>query len=86
MLIHPLQSVLFRFSILRMFRLLRVFRPFRYNHTILLCVISLTLVRRVSHCVSTIEVMYLSVRRSQAALLAIAFFVVMILTVFSTLL
>ncbi|KAL0577505.1 hypothetical protein V5O48_004491 [Marasmius crinis-equi] len=43
---------------------------FRYNHTILL----------------TIEVMYLSVRRSQHALLAIGFFVVMILTVFSTLL
>jgi potassium voltage-gated channel Shal-related subfamily D protein 2 len=63
-------SVLFRFSILRMFRLLRVFRPFRYNNTILL----------------TIEVMYLSVRRSQHALLAISFFVVMILTVFSTLL
>jgi Ion transport protein len=32
------QSVLFRFSILRMFRLLRVFRPFRYNNTILLWV------------------------------------------------
>ncbi|KAF9442299.1 voltage-gated potassium channel [Macrolepiota fuliginosa MF-IS2] len=63
-------SILFRFSILRMFRLLRVFRPFRYNHTILL----------------TIEVMYLSVRRSQHALLAIGFFVIMILTVFSTLL
>ncbi|KAF9473491.1 voltage-gated potassium channel [Pholiota conissans] len=63
-------SVYFRFSILRMFRLLRVFRPFRYNHTILL----------------TIEVMYLSVRRSQHALFAIGFFVVMILTVFSTLL
>jgi len=53
-----------------MFRLLRVFRPFRYNHTILL----------------TIEVMFLSVRRSQHALLAIGFFVIMILTVFSTLL
>ncbi|KAF6745277.1 hypothetical protein DFP72DRAFT_1176408 [Ephemerocybe angulata] len=63
-------SVLFRFSILHMFRLLRVFRPFRYNHTILL----------------TIKVMYLSVRQSQHALLAIGFFVVMILTVFSTLL
>ncbi|KAF6750599.1 hypothetical protein DFP72DRAFT_1013319 [Ephemerocybe angulata] len=63
-------SVLFRFSILRMFRLLCVFRPFRYNHTILL----------------TIGVMYLSVRRSQHALLAIGFFVIMILTVFSTLL
>ncbi|KAJ3782490.1 hypothetical protein GGU11DRAFT_312701 [Lentinula aff. detonsa] len=63
-------AVFFRFSILRMFRLLRVFRPFRYNHTILL----------------TIEVMYLSVRRSQHALLAISFFVVMMLTIFSTLL
>ncbi|KIK70731.1 hypothetical protein GYMLUDRAFT_147931 [Collybiopsis luxurians FD-317 M1] len=63
-------AVFFRFSILRMFRLLRVFRPFRYNNTILL----------------TIEVMYLSVRRSQHALLAISFFVVMVLTIFSTLL
>jgi len=63
-------AVFFRFSILRMFRLLRVFRPFRYNNTILL----------------TIEVMYLSVRRSQHALLAIGFFVVMVLTIFSTLL
>jgi hypothetical protein len=53
-----------------MFRLLRVFRPFRYNHTILL----------------TIEVMFVSVRRSQHALLAIGFFVIMVLTVFSTLL
>jgi hypothetical protein len=35
---------------------------------------------------STIEVMYLSLRRSQHALLALSFFVVMILTVFSTLL
>ncbi|KAG6845816.1 hypothetical protein H0H93_016006, partial [Arthromyces matolae] len=34
----------------------------------------------------TIEVMYISVRRSQHALLAIGFFVIMILTVFSTLL
>ncbi|EKM79679.1 hypothetical protein AGABI1DRAFT_59386 [Agaricus bisporus var. burnettii JB137-S8] len=63
-------SILFRFSILRMFRLLRVFRPFRYSNTILL----------------TIEIMFLSVRRSQHALLAILFFVIMILTVFSTLL
>lgn len=70
LILHQDTSVLFRFSILRMFRLLRVFRPFRYNHTILL----------------TIEVMYLSVRRSQHALLALGFFVVMILTVFSTLL
>lgn len=63
-------SVLFRFSILRMFRLLRVFRPFRYNSTILL----------------TIEVMYLAVRRSHHALLALSFFIAMVLTVFSTLL
>ncbi|RDB21570.1 Potassium voltage-gated channel subfamily B member 2 [Hypsizygus marmoreus] len=69
-LLHQDTSVLFRFSILRMFRLLRVFKPFRYNNTILL----------------TIEVMYVSVRRSQHALLAIGFFVFMILTVFSTLL
>ncbi|KAJ7709548.1 hypothetical protein B0H17DRAFT_1028305 [Mycena rosella] len=63
-------SVFFRFSILRMFRLLRVFRPFRSNNTILL----------------TIEVMYVSVRQSQHALFALGFFVVMVLTVFSTLL
>ncbi|KAH9889956.1 voltage-gated potassium channel [Cubamyces lactineus] len=63
-------STLFRFTILRTFRLLRVFRPFRYNNTILL----------------TIEVMYLSFRRSQHALLALSFFVVMVLVVFSTLL
>ncbi len=35
---------------------------------------------------STIEVMYLSFRRSEHALLALAFFVVMVLIVFSTLL
>ncbi|KAF9264095.1 voltage-gated potassium channel [Marasmius fiardii PR-910] len=69
-LMHQDTAVFFRFSILRMFRLIRVFRPFRYNNTILL----------------TIEVMYLSVRRSQHALFAIAFFVIMILTIFSTLL
>ncbi|KAJ7775034.1 hypothetical protein B0H16DRAFT_1362395 [Mycena metata] len=67
-------SVFFRFSILRMFRLLRVFRPFlsrsRAQNTILL----------------TIEVMYISVRQSQHALFALGFFVVMVLTVFSTLL
>ncbi|KAH7909569.1 hypothetical protein BJ138DRAFT_1154962 [Hygrophoropsis aurantiaca] len=63
-------SVLFRFSILRMFRLLRVFRPFRYNSTILL----------------TIEVMYLAIRRSHHALLALSFFIAMMLVVFSTLL
>ncbi|KAJ8592075.1 voltage-gated potassium channel [Rhizopogon salebrosus TDB-379] len=63
-------SVLFRFSILRMFRLLRVFRPFRHNSSILL----------------TIEVMYLAIRRSHHALLALSFFIAMVLTVFSTLL
>ncbi|KAG6827037.1 hypothetical protein H0H92_013477 [Tricholoma furcatifolium] len=35
-MLHKDTSVLFRFSILRMFRLLRVFKPFRYNNTILL--------------------------------------------------
>ncbi|KZT38260.1 voltage-gated potassium channel [Sistotremastrum suecicum HHB10207 ss-3] len=59
----------FRFSILRTFRLLRVFRPFRYSSTILL----------------TIEVMFLSFKRSKDALLALAFFIVMALVVFSTL-
>ncbi|CAK5277657.1 unnamed protein product [Mycena citricolor] len=63
-------SVYFRFSILRMFRLLRVFRPYRSNHTVLL----------------TIEVIYIAVRQSQHALFAVGFFVVMALTVFSTLL
>ncbi|TDL21915.1 voltage-gated potassium channel [Rickenella mellea] len=63
-------SAIFRFSILRTFRLLRVFRSFRYNNTILL----------------TIEVMYLSFKRSKHALLALGFFVVMFLVVFSTLL
>ncbi|KZT67224.1 voltage-gated potassium channel [Daedalea quercina L-15889] len=70
LMLHQDTSTLFRFTILRTFRLLRVFRPFRYNNTILL----------------TIEVMYLSFRRSQHALLALAFFVVMVLVVFSTLL
>ncbi|KAI5118430.1 hypothetical protein M0805_009708 [Coniferiporia weirii] len=63
-------SVMFRFSILRTFRLLRVFRAFRTNNTITL----------------TIEVMYLSVKRSQHALLALGFFLVMFLVVFSTIL
>jgi len=63
-------STLFRFSILRTFRLLRVFRPFRYNNALLL----------------TIEVMYLSFRRSKDALLALGFFVLMVVIVFSTLL
>ena len=69
-----------------MFRLLRVFRPFRYNHTILLSVPLFFAFRYADVCFRTIEVMYLSVRRSQHALLAIGFFVIMILTVFSTLL
>ncbi|KAJ7632911.1 hypothetical protein FB45DRAFT_913855 [Roridomyces roridus] len=70
LILHQDTSVFFRFSILRMFRLLRVFRPFRSNNTVLL----------------TIEVMYLSVRRSQHALFALGFFVIMVLTIFSTLL
>jgi potassium voltage-gated channel Shal-related subfamily D protein 2 len=70
-----------------MFRLLRVFRPFRYNHTILLYAFTPSFTPLTSQFTNrTIEVMYLSVRRSQHALLAIGFFVVMILTVFSTLL
>ncbi|KAI6030617.1 hypothetical protein F5J12DRAFT_801813 [Pisolithus orientalis] len=69
-MLHQDTTVMFRFSILRMFRLLRVFRPFRYSSTILL----------------TIEVMYLAVRRSHHALLALSFFIAMVLTVFSTLL
>ena len=72
-----------------MFRLLRVFRPFRYNHTILLYVyFGLRTMRTFynEEQFRTIEVMFLSVRRSQHALLAIGFFVIMILTVFSTLL
>ncbi|EJD04663.1 voltage-gated potassium channel [Fomitiporia mediterranea MF3/22] len=63
-------SVMFRFSILRTFRLLRVFRAFRTNNTITL----------------TIEVMYLSVRHSQHALLALGFFLLMFLVIFSTIL
>lgn len=81
-----LQTVLFRFSILRMFRLLRVFKPFRYNNTILLCVLSSSDATWDLYSSRTIEVMYVSVRRSQHALLAIGFFVMMVLTVFSTLL
>ncbi|TBU61952.1 voltage-gated potassium channel [Dichomitus squalens] len=73
-------STLFRFTILRTFRLLRVFRPFRYNNTILLHKLT------ANTTFSTIEVMYLSFRRSQHALLALSFFVVMVLVVFSTLL
>jgi potassium voltage-gated channel Shal-related subfamily D member 2 len=81
------QSAFFRFSILRTFRLLRVFRPFRHNNTILLSVYSPLAIRVTDHMSnSTIEVMYVSVRRSRHALLAIGFFVSMVLTVFSTLL
>ncbi|KZV71563.1 voltage-gated potassium channel [Peniophora sp. CONT] len=68
--LHQDTSSLFRFSILRTFRLLRVFKAFRYNNVLLL----------------TIEVMFLSFRRSQHALLALGFFVGMVLIVFSTLL
>ncbi|KZT51867.1 voltage-gated potassium channel [Calocera cornea HHB12733] len=63
-------TTIFRWSILRTFRLLRMFRAFSHSNTILL----------------TIEVMYISIQRSADALLALSFFVVMILVVFSTLL
>jgi hypothetical protein len=84
------QSTLFRFSILRTFRLLRVFRPFRYNSTLAVYPFffvpppSPTDVR--SREPSTIEVMYLSFRRSRDALLAFGLFVLMVVIVFSTLL
>ncbi|TXT13739.1 hypothetical protein VHUM_01106 [Vanrija humicola] len=62
-------SILFRFSILRTFRLLRVFRAFRYQSSMLL----------------TIEVMYVAVRRSKDALIAISYFILLVLVLFSTL-
>ena len=62
-------SILFRFSILRTFRLLRVFRAFRYQNQILL----------------TIEVMYVAVHRSKDALVALSFFILLVLVFFATL-
>jgi voltage-gated potassium channel Kch len=62
-------SILFRFSILRTFRLLRVFRAFKYQNQMLL----------------TIEVMYVAVQRSKDALVAISFFILLVLVLFSTL-
>lgn len=62
-------SILFRFSILRTFRLLRVFRAFKYQNKMLL----------------TIEVMYVAVRRSKDALIAITYFIILVLVLFSTL-
>lgn len=62
-------TILFRFSILRTFRLLRVFRAFRYQSQMLL----------------TIEVMYVAVRRSKDALVAISYFIFLVLVLFSTL-
>lgn len=62
-------SILFRFSILRVFRLLRVFRAFKYQNQMLL----------------TIEVMYVAVQRSKDALVAISFFILLVLVLFSTL-
>ncbi|KAK4689953.1 hypothetical protein P7C73_g170, partial [Tremellales sp. Uapishka_1] len=62
-------SILFRFSILRTFRLLRVFRAFKYQNQMLL----------------TIEVMYVAVYRSKDALLALSFFILLVLIIFSTL-
>ncbi|TDL17324.1 voltage-gated potassium channel, partial [Rickenella mellea] len=69
-------SANFRFSILRTFRLLRIFRSFRGNTIVLECF----------YQTITIEVMYLSLKRSKHALLALRFCVVMFLIVFSTLL
>ncbi|KAF6749804.1 hypothetical protein DFP72DRAFT_1072727 [Ephemerocybe angulata] len=52
--------------------------PFRFS------ILRMFFVTTTPSSCATIEVMYLSVRRSQHALLAIGFFVIMILTVFST--
>ncbi|CED85353.1 voltage-gated potassium channel [Phaffia rhodozyma] len=68
-LVHADTSVLFRFSILRTFRLLRVFRAFRYSNTVVL----------------TIEVMRIAIKLSQDALLALLFFILMVVIIFSTL-
>lgn len=62
-------SILFRFSILRTFRLFRVFRAFKYQSQLLL----------------TIEVMFVAVRRSKDALVALSFFILLVLIFFSTL-
>jgi voltage-gated potassium channel Kch len=62
-------SILFRFSILRTFRLLRVFRAFKYQNQMLL----------------TIEVMYVAVQRSKDALVALSFFILLVLVFFATL-
>jgi potassium voltage-gated channel Shal-related subfamily D protein 2 len=62
-------SILFRFAILRTFRLLRVFRAFKYQNQMLL----------------TIEVMYVAVQRSKDALVALSFFILLVLVFFSTL-
>jgi len=62
-------SILFRFSILRTFRLLRVFRSFKYQNQMLL----------------TIEVMYVAVQRSKDALVALSFFILLVLVFFATL-
>jgi len=62
-------SILFRFSILRTFRLFRVFRAFKYQSQLLL----------------TIEVMYVAVQRSKDALVALSFFILLVLVFFSTL-
>lgn len=62
-------SILFRFSILRTLRLLRVFRAFKYQNQMLL----------------TIEVMYVAVHRSKDALIALSYFIILVLVLFSTL-
>lgn len=62
-------SILFRFSILRTFRLFRVFRAFKYQSQLLL----------------TIEVMFVAVQRSKDALVALSFFILLVLVFFSTL-
>lgn len=82
-------KVLFRFSILRTFRLLRVFRAFRYSNTVILTSEPMRsgLFRLgVSSFLapSSVEVMRISIKLSQDALLALAFFILMVLIIFST--
>ncbi|KAF8320345.1 voltage-gated potassium channel [Clavulina sp. PMI_390] len=79
-------TAFFRFSILRTFRLLRVFRPFKYSSTILLCVFVIPGFGIDWRLFRTIEVMYLSMKRSKDALFALFFFALVVLVVFSTLL
>lgn len=64
-------SILFRFSILRVFRLLRVFKSFTYSNS--------------NQLILMIEATYLAFQRSRDALAALMFFILLVLVFFSTL-